>query len=112
MVGPIYSGLRQAAVVTDEENRGIDFRFGGGKLVLVASAAEKGDSEVERVIEYNGEPVAVTMDHRFVSDFLRALADDETRVFTIEIENDESAALFLTDDDYGYVVMPLARDRG
>jgi len=108
-VGPVYSALRQAAIVTDEDSRGIDFRFGEGKLILNAKAADKGDSEVEVPIEYNREPIAVTLDHRFVSDFLRAL--DQERGFTIEIENQESAALFLTDDGYGYVVMPLARDR-
>lgn len=109
-VGPVYSALRQAAIVTDEESRGIDFQFGAGKLLLVASAAEVGESQVELPIPFEGEPIAVTMDHRFVSDFLRAL--DQEKTFTIEIENDESAALFLTDDGYGYVVMPLARDRG
>lgn len=108
-VGPVYSALRQAAIVTDEESRGIDFQFGEGKLVLVASAAEVGESQVELPITYDGQPLAVTMDHRFVSDFLRAL--DPEKSFTIEIENEESAALFLTDDGYGYVVMPLARDR-
>jgi DNA polymerase-3 subunit beta len=108
-VGPVYSALRQAAIVTDEDSRGIDFQFGEGKLVLVASAAEVGESRIELPIAYDGEPIAVTLDHRFVSDFLRAL--DPERGFTIEIENQESAALFLTDDGYGYVVMPLARDR-
>lgn len=109
-VGPVYSALRQAAIVTDDDSRGIDFKFGEGKLVLNAKAADKGDSEVEVPIEYSAEPIAVTLDHRFVSDFLRVL--DPERTFTIEIENQESAALFLTDDGYGYVVMPLARDRG
>lgn len=109
-VGPVYSALRQAAIVTDKESRGIDFQFGAGKLVLDARAADVGESEVELPIQYDGAPIAVTMDHRFVSDFLRAL--DQEKPFTIEIENEESAALFLTDDGYGYVVMPLARDRG
>lgn len=109
-VGPVYSALRQAAIVTDEESRGIDFQFSEGKLVLDARAAEVGESQVELPIQYDGAPIAVTMDHRFVSDFLRAL--DQEKPFTIEIENEESAALFLTDDGYGYVVMPLARDRG
>ena len=108
-VGPVYSALRQAAIVTDDDSRGIDFQFGEGKLVLVASAAEVGESRIELPIPYDAEPIAVTLDHRFVSDFLRAL--DQERGFTIEIENQESAALFLTDDGYGYVVMPLARDR-
>ena len=32
------------------------------------------------------------------------------KTFTVEIENEESAALFSTDDGYSYVIMPLARD--
>lgn len=111
-VGPVYTALRQAAIVTDTDSRGIDFQFGEGKLVLKARAADKGDSEVEMPIDSDIGPIAVTLDHQYVADFLRALTDDENRLFTIEIENQESAALFLTDDGYGYVVMPLARDRG
>lgn len=107
-VGPVYAALRQAAIVTDEESRGIDFQFEPGKLVLKASAADKGDAEVEVPIEYEAGTLTVRLDHRYVSDFLRAL--DHEKSFTIEIENQESAALFSTEDGYGYVVMPLARD--
>ena len=108
-VGPMYSALRQAAVVSDDESRGIDFQFGEGKLVMAGSTAEVGQSRVELPIPYDGPVISVTMDNRFVADFLKVL--DSERVFTVEIENAESAALFSTDDGYGYVVMPLARDR-
>jgi DNA polymerase-3 subunit beta len=108
-VGPIYSALRQASIVTDDESRGIDFQFGEGKLVMVATTADIGTSRVELPIAYEGEVIPVTLDHRYVADFFRVL--DAERNFTIEIKNDESAALFETDDGYGYVVMPLARDR-
>jgi DNA polymerase-3 subunit beta len=108
-VGPMYSALRQAAIVADEDSRGIDFQFGEGKLVLAGSTAEVGRSRVELPIPYDGQVISVTMDHRYVADFLKVL--DVERTFAIEIENDESAALFSTDDGYGYVVMPLLRDR-
>ena len=108
-VGPMYQALRQAAIVADDESRGIDFAFGDGKLVLSGSTAEIGVSRVELPISYSGEIITVTMDHRFVSDFLRVL--EAEKMFTVEIENDESAAVFSTDDGYGYVVMPLARDK-
>lgn len=108
-VGPMYSALRQAAIVADEDSRGIDFAFGDGRLVLSGVTAEVGESRVELPIPYQAAPVTLTLDHRFVSDFLRVLEPEGT--FTLEIENDESAALFLTDDGYSYVVMPLARDR-
>ena len=105
----MYSALRQAAIVADEESRGIDFAFGNGNLVLTGSTADVGQSRIEVPIPYEGKPITVTLDHRFVSDFLRVL--DTDKMFTVEIETEESAALFFTDDGYGYVVMPLARDR-
>lgn len=108
-VGPMHSALRQAAIVADEDSRGIDFTFGEGKLVLTGVTAEVGESHVELPIPYDGKPITVTMDHRFVADFLKVL--DPERLFNVEIQDDESAALFRTDDGYSYVVMPLARDR-
>ncbi len=108
-VGPMYSALRQASIVTDQESRGIDFTFANGSLVLSGSTAEIGQSRVELPIPYEGDAITVTMDHRFVEDFLRVL--DSEAVFQTEIKDGESAAVFSTDDGYAYVVMPLARDR-
>ncbi len=108
-VGPLYSAVRQAAIVADAETRGLDFAFGDGKLVMSVNTANVGEARVELPIPYDTDPVTVTLDNRFVADFLRVLNPEWT--FTLEIENEEAAALFKTDDGYGYVVMPLARDR-
>ena len=44
------------------------------------------------------------------ADFLKVLNPEQT--VTIDIENAEAAAVFNADDGaYGYVVMPLSRDR-
>jgi DNA polymerase-3 subunit beta len=65
---------------------------------------------VELPISYEGPAIVVTLDHRFVADFLKVLSP-ETNIM-LEIENGETAAVFSADDDkYGYVVMPLSRDR-
>ncbi|HEX4150124.1 MAG TPA: DNA polymerase III subunit beta, partial [Pirellulales bacterium] len=109
MVGPLYSAVRQAAIVTSEESRGVDFTFGEGKLVLAGRAAEIGQSRIELPIPYDGQAVAITLDPRYMTDFLKVL-DTETNV-TIEIKDAESAAVCTTDDGYAYVIMPLARDR-
>jgi DNA polymerase-3 subunit beta len=107
--GPFYSALRQAAIVASEESRGIDFTFGDGTLVLAGSTAEVGQSRIELPIAYDGDEITVTMDHRYVADFLKVL--DSEKPITIDILDAESAALFTTDDGYGYVVMPLAREQ-
>jgi DNA polymerase-3 subunit beta len=108
-VGPLYSAVRQAAIVTSEESRGIDFTFGEGSLVLSGQTAEVGQSRVELPIAYDGAPLAITLDPRFVIDFLKVLEPEKS--FTLDLQDGDAAAVFTTDDGYGYVVMPLARDR-
>ena len=44
-----------------------------------------------------------------MSDFLKVLDADKT--FSLEIKDAKSAAVCTTDDGYGYVIMPMARDR-
>lgn len=108
-VGPLFAALRQAAIVASDESRGIDFAFGDGTLVLSGATAEVGQARVEFPIVYEGPQVVLSLDHRFVADFLKVL--DPEKLITFEIEDTDSAALLSTDDGYGYVVMPLARDR-
>jgi DNA polymerase III subunit beta len=107
-VGPLYSAVRQAAIVTSEDSRGIDFTFESGLLVLAGKAAELGQSRVELPVAYDGASLSITLDPRYVSDFLRVL--DPEKVTTLELKDAESAAVCMTDDGYGYVIMPLARD--
>ena len=108
-VGPVLAAVRQASIVVNKESRGLDFTFANGMLVLSATTQDVGQSRVEFPIGYEGEQIIVTMDHRYVAEFLRVL--DPQKTFTLNIEDQESAAVFSTDDGYAYVVMPLARDR-
>jgi DNA polymerase-3 subunit beta len=108
-VGPVYAAVRQAAIVTSEESRGIDFTFGAGSLVLSGQTAEVGQSRVELPIAYDGAPISITLDPRFVNDFMKVLEPEKP--FTIDLQDSDAAAVCSTDDGYGYVIMPLARDR-
>jgi DNA polymerase III subunit beta len=108
-VGPLYAAVRQAAIATSEESRGIDFTFDGGLLILAGRAADVGQSRVELPISYTGPKITITLDPRFVSDLLRVR--DPEKTFTLELKDSDSAAVCTTDDGYGYVIMPLARDR-
>jgi DNA polymerase-3 subunit beta len=107
-VGPLHSAVRQAAIVTSEESRGVDFTFDSGSLVLSGRAPELGQSRVELPINYSGPAISIILDPRFISDFLRVL--DPEKTFVLELKDAESAAVCATDDGYGYVIMPLARD--
>jgi DNA polymerase III subunit beta len=107
-VGPFFNVIRQAAIVADQETRGLDFEFGGGSLVLAAKTADLGQSRVELPIDYEGEPIRLKLDYRFVSDFLKVL--EPATKFQLDIASSTQPALMTTDDGYAYVVMPMALD--
>jgi len=109
LVGSFYSAIRQAQIVTDEESRGVDFNFNDGTLTLNSTAADIGQSKIEVPIAYDGEELTITFDPRYIADFLKVLNQDSS--VTLKLTDGESAAVFVTDDDYTYVIMPLARDR-
>ena len=109
LVGPFYSAVRQAQIVTNEDSRGVDFQFAGGTLTLASKATDIGESKIEMPISYDGEPLTITFDPRFVAEFLRVLGPEKQA--TLSMSDSESAAVFRTDDQYTYVVMPLSRER-
>lgn len=108
-VGPFHAAVRQAAIVTSEERRGVELTFNEGKVVLAGHGAEYGESHVELPIPYEGPKLLIKLDPRYLSDFLRVL--EVERMFTLELRDAESAVVCTTDDGYGYVIMPLAREQ-
>lgn len=109
VVGPFYSAVRQAQIVTNEESRGVDFQFTNGKLTMASRAADVGQSNVEMPISYDGPDLTITFDPKFVADFLRIL--DGSTSIKLNLIDSESPAVFTTEDGYRYVIMPLSRDQ-
>ena len=108
VAGPLLAAVRQAAIVTSEQSKGVDFSFERGQLVLTGRSAESGESRIELPIDHAGATVKIKMDPRFVSDFLRVL--DGGAAVKLELTDGQSACVCRTEDGYGYVIMPLAAD--
>lgn len=107
--GSLLAAVEQASIVTSEDSRGVDFRFGDGLLKLTSRAADVGAADVELPIRYDGKAVEITFDPRYLTDALKTL--DEAAPITAELIDHKNAAVFKTEDQYTYVVMPLTRDR-
>jgi len=107
--GSLRQAVEQASIVTSDESRGVDFQFGPGVLKLASQAADVGSSHVELPISYEGKPVEITFDPRYLTDALKTL--DDNIPITAELIDSKNAAVFKTNDRYTYVVMPLTRDR-
>ncbi|NBV45788.1 MAG: DNA polymerase III subunit beta [Planctomycetia bacterium] len=107
-VGPLLAAVRQAAIVTNEQSKGVEFTFAPGQLVLTGRSAESGESRIELPIDHTGATVRIKLDPRFLGDFLRVL--EPTATVTVELNDAQSACVCRTADGYGYVIMPLAVD--
>jgi DNA polymerase III subunit beta len=108
--GSLRMAVEQASIVTSEDSRGVDFQFRPGMLRLISQSADVGSSDVELPVAYEGKPVEITFDPRYLIDALKTL--DDTTALTAELVDSKNAAVFKTDDHYTYVVMPLTRERG
>lgn len=108
VAGPFLSAVRQSMIVTNDESKGVDFSFADGNLTLTSMGADVGSSRVELPISYSGEPVVITFDPKFVADYLKVL--DPASTVSLNLIDSHSAAVFRSDGEYTYVVMPLARD--
>jgi DNA polymerase-3 subunit beta len=107
LAGTLYSALRQAAIVSDAETRGVDFWFAAGTLVVNSQAAQIGHARIEVPINYDGEDVKTALDLRYLTDMLRVVGPDQ--LIRMDIEGPQTAAYLTTNDSFGYVIMPLTR---
>jgi DNA polymerase-3 subunit beta len=105
-VGPFYTAVRQAAVMTDDESKKVVFSFAKKKLTLQARGAATGRSKVEMPIDYEGKTIDIAFDPKFVTDMLRVLNPEDD--LTVELVDSNSVALFRCGENYSYIVMPLS----
>lgn len=108
VVSPFLSAIRQAMIVTNEESRGVDFTLEDGTLTLTSVGQDVGTSRIQIPIAYDSGKLVITFDPGFIQQFLRVL--DPAGPVTLNIIDENSAAVFKSDDNYTYVVMPLAKD--
>jgi DNA polymerase-3 subunit beta len=105
-VADFHAAVRQAAIMTDDETKKVVFAFAPKKLTLQAKGSNTGRSKVERPLEYDGKPITISFDPKYVTDMLRILGPEDP--LTVELIDGNSVALFKGGERYSYIVMPLS----
>ena len=65
--------IRQAALLTNEESRGVRLAFADGTLTLTSRAPEAGEAEVNCAIDFDGEAVDIGFNPAFLADALKVV---------------------------------------
>ncbi len=106
-VADFLARVRQAAIMTDEESKRVDFHFEAGQVTLTARGPETGTGEVTLALpEYRGPVVDIAFDPAYLTEMLRAIEGEPTA--TLEMTDGQKPALFRIGEQYLYLVMPLA----
>lgn len=103
----VSSAVKRAALLTNEESRGVRMHFRGKdrQLELASRAPEMGEANVKvDLAGYDGEDIEIGFNPLFIVDALKVL--DEPQVM-MELKATNKPGLIKSGTDFLYVVMPV-----
>ena len=96
--------VRQAALLTNEESKGIRLTFKGQELTLASRAPESGEAEVTCPIQYDGDEVSIGFNPGFLVDALKVIDAEEIH---LGMNASNKPAVLKAGNDFLYVLMPV-----
>lgn len=106
-VDALLTALRRVSVVTSERNAAVKMQVEAKQMELATTNSELGEAVDQLEVEYEGEPISVAFNGRYLMDVL-AVLPAEVQV-EIGLGDEVSPAVIRAsgDQDYAYVVMPM-----
>jgi DNA polymerase-3 subunit beta len=103
----LHAALRRVSVVSSERTRGVKLQLEGQRLDLTTINPDVGEAAEELDIEYDGEPVSIGFNSRYLLDVLGVLPTDKRVEIGLNDEVSPGVIRSAGDADYCYIVMPM-----
>ena len=100
----LQSAVRRAALLTNEQSKGIQLAFSADKLRLSANAPEAGDAEINMEVKYEGDDLEIGFNPQFLLDMLKVAETDQ---IVFELTESGKPGLLRAGSNFLYVVMPV-----
>ncbi len=103
----LSSAVKRAALLTNEESRGVRLAFNADKktLELSSRAPEMGEARVSLELnDYEGDDIEIGFNPAFITDALRVLPDQQV---VMELKAANKPGLIKAGNDFVYVIMPV-----
>jgi DNA polymerase-3 subunit beta len=101
------SAVKRAALLTNEDSKGIKLALDKGEIVFTSRAPETGDARINMAVEYSGSPIAIGFNPSFLVDVLRVMKERE---FSLELGESDRPGLIKAGSNFQYIVMPVNLD--
>ncbi|MCH9022895.1 MAG: hypothetical protein IID32_09025 [Planctomycetes bacterium] len=98
------NAVRRAALLTNEQSRGVGLSFSEGKIIFRSSSPEVGEAEIKMSVDYSGNEVEIGFNPQYLLDMFRVI--DEEKV-TFEFGDSKKPGILRCGKAFLYVVMPV-----
>lgn len=99
------SAVRRAALLTNEESKGVRLAFSAEGLTLSSRAPEMGEAEIRLALpSYEGEPIEIGFNPQFILDALKVAGSEQV---SGEFKASNKPGIFRSGPDFLYVIMPV-----
>lgn len=103
----LLQALRRVSILSSERYKGVRLEFKEGRLAISANNPDLGEAAEEVDIEYQGKPVAVGFNARYLIDVLGVFGSGGEVHIELKDELSPSIIRKAEDEGYLYVVMPM-----
>jgi len=103
--GEFLAALKQAALLTNEESKGIRLTFAEGSLTISSRAPEQGEATITMPVVYKEDPMEIGFNPVFLMEVLRVSHSEEV---TLALREANRPGLLHCGEDFLYVVMPVS----
>lgn len=104
-VAVLSSAVRRAALLTNEESRGVRLAFVGKGMKMTSRTPEMGEAEIDVSLEeYEGGDIEIGFNPAFLSDALKVVPEQHVM---LELKAPNKPGLIRSGTDFMYVVMPV-----
>ena len=101
----LATAIRRAALLTNEESKGVRFTFKGDMLVVSSRAPEMGEAEIRVPMSgYVGDAIEIGFQPAFIVDALKVIDGQQVM---IEMRSPQNPGVFKVGQEFTYVVMPV-----
>lgn len=100
----LLAALRQAALLTNEESKGVRLSLSENKLTLSSRAPEQGEATVSLSVRYQDEAMDIGFNPVFLLDVLKAAHSDRVRM---GFKDANRPGVLRVGEEFTYVVMPV-----
>jgi DNA polymerase-3 subunit beta len=105
--GELLQALRRVSILSSERYKGVKMEFSQNNISLSANNPDLGEAVEEIDAEYNGAPISIGFNARYILDVLSVLGNDGE--VTIELKDELSPSVIRQSGSAGYlyVLMPM-----